>query len=129
MGKVSSGEDGIIDLKGEEEFGIDNSFSISHIENEEKVHVSEVKNQYSSELQASTKVKVTFERFVNLIASHDYESVFKKELDKEVIISADLLAELANAHTEKEEIEEKKFPYLFIAGLILGVVVTWFLLK
>jgi hypothetical protein len=71
------------------------------------------------------KVKISFAKFVNLVANHAYEEVVERHTDSEIIISTDLLADLANA---REDREDKKYP-LLLAGAILGALVVWFILK
>ncbi len=71
------------------------------------------------------KVKISFAKFVNLVANHAYEEVVERHVDSDVIISTDLLADLANAREDKDD---KKYP-LLILGAILGAVVVWFILK
>jgi hypothetical protein len=78
-------------------------------------------------MKPSDKVKVKFDKFVNLIATHAYQEIFDKHLDDDVIISTDLLTDLANAHEDKED--GKKIPTFFVIGIVLGVIVTWFILK
>lgn len=73
------------------------------------------------------KVKIKFDKFVNLIATHAYEEIFENHLDEDVIVSTDLLADLANAHEEKEG--NKKIPIFFFIGILLGVVIAWILLR
>ncbi|MBD3360376.1 hypothetical protein GF366_01085 [Candidatus Peregrinibacteria bacterium] len=77
-------------------------------------------------LTPHTKVKVKFDKFVNLVATHAYEEIFDKHLDEDVIISTDLLTDLANAHEEKQD---RKMPVIFLVGILLGVVLTWILLR
>lgn len=78
-------------------------------------------------LHAQDKVRVKFDKFVNLIATHAYQEIFDSHLDEDVIISTDLLADLANAHEEKDD--TKKVPMFFLVGIVLGVIVTWIILK
>jgi len=74
----------------------------------------------------NNKVKVKFDKFVNLVATHAYEEVFEEHADEEIIISTDLLTDLANSHEDKGE---KKMPLIFVAGIILGGLVAWFFIK
>ncbi len=78
------------------------------------------------EYEPTNKVKVKFDKFVNLIATHAYEDIIDKHVDQDIVISTDLLTDLANAHEEKED---KKTPLLFLLGIVLGIAVTWILLK
>ena len=110
-------------------------FKIGHIEAgipEEKGElVGELRGVKLNEAEASAlepydKVKVKFDKFVNLIATHAYEEIFEKHASEDVIISTDLLTDLANAHEEKEG---KRVPLLFVGGLVLGIILTWIILK
>ena len=120
-----TGDQGIIDLRNEDEA----EFKIEHVSDErpvgriESAPVSDVEDAAS---RSYDKVKVKFEKFVNLIATHSYEEIFEKHIDEDVIISTDLLADLANAHEEKGD---RKVPVIFLLGILLGIVVTWLLLR
>lgn len=135
-------EDGVIDLRGssassdEPEFKI-NRTTDSHQPTHGHLHMQgdavhgvpsmPVSDHESMTMKASDKVKVKFDKFVNLIATHAYQEIFDKHLDDDVIISTDLLTDLANAHEEKDE--GKKIPTFFLIGIVLGVIVTWIILK
>ncbi len=91
-----------------------------------KVQAVEVSELDEASSQPYGKVKVKFDKFVSLVASHAYEEVFEKHIDEDVIISTDLLTDLANAHEEKHD---KKMPLVFIFGIALGIALTWILLR
>lgn len=91
-----------------------------------KVEAAAVSELEQAASKSYDKVKVKFEKFVNLIANHSYEEIFEKHQDEDVIISTDLLADLANAHEEKGE---RKTPVIFLFGILLGVILTWLLLR
>lgn len=125
------GDDGTIDLRNKE--NDEPEFRIGSIDSDKiaegilgKVEVAPLSELEESADRPFDKVKVKFDKFVNLIASHAYEDVLSRHVDDDVIISTDLLTDLANAHEEKED---KKMPLIFIFGIVLGVVVTWLLLK
>ncbi|PIR54937.1 hypothetical protein COU74_04335 [Candidatus Peregrinibacteria bacterium CG10_big_fil_rev_8_21_14_0_10_36_19] len=81
----------------------------------------------SNSAEPSDKIKVKFDKFVNLIATHAYEDVVEKHKNQDIIMSTDLLTDLANAF---EENHDKKTPVTFmIAGLVIGVIITWLILK
>lgn len=71
-------------------------------------------------------VKVSFGKFVQLVANHDFDKVIKNNENEEVILSSNLLADLASAHDQEEG---KKIPLVFIIGLAIGVVLTYILLS
>lgn len=78
--------------------------------------------------EARDKVKVKFEKFVQLVATHDFEEVMQKHADEDIILSTNLLIDLANAH-EEEETGNKKLPIFLVVGIIIGVVITYLLIR
>lgn len=120
-------DDGTIDLRTKDD---EPEFRIGEIEpdSSEQDVVGELVSSDSEDLisRPSDKVKVKFDKFVNLIATHAYEDVINKHLDQDVVISTDLLTDLANAHEEKQD---KKMPMIFLVGILLGIIFTWILLK
>lgn len=74
------------------------------------------------------KVKVKFDKFVQLVATHDFEEVMKRHADQDIILSTNLLTDLANAH-EEEPRDAKKLPIFFIIGIIIGVVLTYLVIR
>ncbi|MFH1218329.1 MAG: hypothetical protein V1679_00615 [Candidatus Peregrinibacteria bacterium] len=126
-------DDDTIDLRGKEEGGSGDEPEFRIGEQIEKRHrlVGEVEAVGRDEFESLGKdsqgmVKVKFDKFVNLIATHAYEEVFDKHTDEDVVISTDLLTDLANAHEEKSD---KKVPMIFIVGIVIGVVLTWVILR
>ena len=131
-------DDGTINLRGSDSNNDDDAeFKIEHIEGEEaavreeeqvigNVEAVSVGEAEEAGLKPHTKVKVKFDKFVNLVASHAYEEIFDKHVDDDIIISTDLLTDLANAHEEKSD---RKMPMIFLVGIILGVGLTWLLLR
>jgi hypothetical protein len=79
-----------------------------------------------NDLKASAKVKVKFDKFVHLIVNQGSEEVLDSYVDEDIIVSADLLTDLASG---KEEKKDRKLPLIFAFGIFLGILVTWFLLK
>lgn len=78
------------------------------------------------EAPPSSKVTLRFDKFVQLVANHSYLDVIAKNAEEEVVISSNLLTDLANAH---DRVNEKKMPLLFFAGLVIGIVLTYVFLK
>lgn len=131
-------EDDIIDLRGkrvkndEAEFRIGRGTTVVD-EPENKaggaVGASSISVAEEANLRPNDKVKIKFDKFVNLIATHAYEDIVQKHSDDDVIISTDLLADIANAHDEDEPESGHKVPLIFIIGLVLGVVLAYLLFK
>jgi len=87
---------------------------------------AEIERDVSSEGEPASKVKITFGRFVKLVANHSFLDIVEKNSDQEIIISTNLLTDLANAHDGQTE---RKLPIVFILGIVIGVAVTYFLLS
>ena len=125
-------DDGVIDLRNssdEPEFKINRVPEERHLPQVQHNGVPAVplSEHENATMRANDKVKVKFDKFVNLIATHAYQEIFDKHLDEDVIISTDLLADLANAHEEKDD--GKKIPTFFVIGIVLGIIITWLILK
>ncbi len=80
-------------------------------------------------LEPVTQIKVSFAKFVQLVATHDFEKILQAKGEEEIVISSNLLADLANAHPDNTEEDKKKFPLFFVGGLIIGIILTYFLVK
>ena len=115
-------EEGVIDLRSADNDFSDAEFQIHDMELEQSKNA----DVNVREITAHDRVKVKFDKFVNLIATHAYEEIFDKYNDEDVIVSTDLLADLANAHEDKQM---GKTPFLFLFGILLGIVATYFLMK
>ena len=73
-------------------------------------------------------IKVKFSKFVQLVATHDFEEVLKTYGDENVIVNTNLLTDLANAHEEVEP-ADRKIHMFFLIGIILGIVATYLVIK
>jgi len=78
--------------------------------------------------EPSTKVKVHFDKFVQLIATHDFESVMQKYGKEDIVLSTNLLTELANAYPQEER-SSTKMPAVLIVGIIIGVIATYVIVR
>lgn len=92
-------------------------FTVTH------VTPSEVRAQ-----EPGNKVKVNFRNFVHLVATHDVEGAMEKHSDEEIIVSTNLLTDLANAHEELPD-ERSKLPVYLIIGIVIGIVITYFITR
>ena len=124
-------DEGTINLREEKESDDDAEFKIGRVEGVDEKLVGKVEAAAVTELEETalnphSKVKVKFDKFVNLIATHAYEDIFDKHIDEDIIISTDLLTDIANAHEEKQD---RKMPVIFLVGILLGVILTWILLR
>jgi hypothetical protein len=71
---------------------------------------------------ASDKVAVQFSKFVQLVASHSYVELVDRNADEEVVINSNLLMDLANAN---DRIQNRRMPLIFLAGIVIGIVLTY----
>jgi hypothetical protein len=135
--KSISSADGIQKKRGKKALSLkeeDDEFVVHHIEedekedttNEDQPEILSESTVVKEEPKLGKKVKVKFGNFVELVANHNFENVVEKNQDEEVIVSSDVLTDLANAH---EQEEERRIPAIFIIGVLLGIVVTYILLK
>ena len=74
------------------------------------------------------QVRVKFDKFVQLVATHNFEEVLKNHADEDIIMNSNLLMDLASAHEDQEE-DPKRQPMLIGIGVIIGVVIAYILLK
>ncbi len=84
------------------------------------LHKNHAEAQQASE--PSSLVKVNFDRFVVLVASRSFMEVVERNKDEEVVISTNLLTDLANA---KRSAPETKMPLIFIGALSLGILLGY----
>lgn len=64
----------------------------------------------------SDYVRITFDRFVALVANHAFLDVVERNKDEEVILSTNLLTDLANAR----RFAPNPKPYLMVAAGVFG---------
>lgn len=74
--------------------------------------------------EASDYIQITFDRFVTLVANHSFLEVVEQNKDQKVIISANLLTDLANA---RRYAPHPRGTLLATAGIVLGVLLGYFL--
>lgn len=84
----------------------------------------ELSPEKESELKPSKMVGVSFNRFVLLVANHSFEEVVERNKDEEVIISTNLLTDLANA---RRAVPQQRGTLLALSGAVLGILIGYFL--
>lgn len=72
------------------------------------------------------KVKVKLGKFLDMIVKNNNDEFFQEHSDQDIILNADFLADLASAGQGKKD---KKWFLIFVGGIILGLVVAYFLFK
>ena len=81
-----------------------------------------VEKAESSELDVNTTVKMKFPNFAKLVATHSFEDILERNKDSDVVLSADLLADLANADLVDDE--KKRRVILVLGGVALGILIA-----
>ncbi len=85
---------------------------------------NEIEPERTSNGEASKRIGVSFDRFVLLVANHSFEDVIERNKDEEVIISTNLLTDLANARRHNNQ---PKGTLLALAGGVIGILLGYFL--
>jgi hypothetical protein len=78
------------------------------------------------------QIAVKFPKFIQLIATHEFEDIMEKHKSEEVIISSDLLVDLAGSNAFYEDNTDNRFSFIFIGlvmGLVIGAIIFLLLLK
>jgi hypothetical protein len=115
------------DSELEEKFKSEVDFQISQIEDD-------VLDDPKSNMKVSSdgQILVKFPKFIQLIATHEFEEIMEKHKHEDVIISSDLLVDLAGTTPVHDEPEDNRFSYMFLGlvlGLVVGAIVFLFFLK
>ncbi|MDX9970860.1 MAG: hypothetical protein RBS56_03045 [Candidatus Gracilibacteria bacterium] len=136
MKKIKIFDESVVDLRGEsEEVDFDVS-PVSKKEEEEKTKGNgftpvDLEDFSMGSVKSTNMVRVRFDKFITLLSKYDFESALSKFTTQEIIITTDLLADLANP-PELEEVSEepKKFPYMIlVGGVIVGILISWLIFK
>jgi hypothetical protein len=75
---------------------------------------------------AGQMVRIQFAKFVQLVANHSYIDIVDKNAEQDVIVSGNLLTDLANAH---DRARERRMPLMFVAGLVIGIILTYIIVQ
>lgn len=101
-----------------------NDFEVKEISG----HSGPEEHATASILQPSEKVKVKFDKFVQLVATHDFTGIMKQYEHEDVILSTNLLTDLANAHEEPRD-PSRKLPIFLLVGVLIGVILTYLIIR
>ena len=106
----------------------ENSFEV-HSLNENQESAPMVSSSSSAEERAPTeKVKVRFDKFVQLVATHNFDEILEHNAHEEIVLSSNLLMDLANAH-EDMTTPDRKVQMMFAGGLALGIACAFIFFK
>jgi hypothetical protein len=103
------------DLELEQKFKNEVEFQINEIEDDASF-------RHNMQVLKEGQIAVKFPKFIQLIATHEFEEIMEKHNTEEVIISSDLLVDLAGSNAFYEDNSDNRFSFIFI-GLILGLVI------
>lgn len=90
----------------------------------EKAPVHDSVKNHPAGVDASDYVKITFDRFVSLVANRSFMDVVERNKNEDVILSTNLLTDLANA---KSFFPKSRGPLMLLGGVILGIIIAYFL--
>lgn len=88
----------------------------------EKQPIDDVKGTHPSGLNPSDYVKITFDRFVALVANHSFLDVVERNKEEEVILSTNLLTDLANARRFSPN---TRLPLMVFGGIAVGILLGY----
>lgn len=83
-----------------------------------------VEQGHRSGMNAADYVKITFDRFVTLVANHSFSEVIEANRHEEVIISTNLLTDLANA---RRFVPSTRVPLMILGGGFVGLLIGYFI--
>ena len=138
MVKINNSKgDGIIDLRGSKRDEADEviedepEFEITPMEDEGEMEMSHmkaspIKEADLAEMRTAENVRVKFDKFASLVAAHATKEFVEQCRDEDVIVSTNLLTDLANSGKSDDS---KKIPMIFLIGIVLGIGLTYILLK
>lgn len=102
------------DMEFENRFAKEVEFEINEIEDE----LNSAKNNLK--VLKEGQIAVKFPKFIQLIATHEFEEIMDKHKNEDVIITSDLLVDLAGSSSLHEEVEDNRFTWIFL-GIVLGL--------
>lgn len=85
----------------------------------------EVEEIIVEEREPGEQVKVKFDKFVQLVATHNFEEVLKEHANEDIIMNSNLLMDLASAHEDDEPEDPKRQPMLIGVGVVIGIVLAY----
>jgi len=88
----------------------------------EKQPLEGFKDAHPSGLNPSGYVKITFDRFVALVANHSFLDTVERNKDEEVILSTNLLTDLANARRFSPN---TRMPLMIMGGIAVGILLGY----
>ncbi len=104
----------------------DIGFQVSEISDDDAVEEGVI-NAPIEEREPGDLVRVRFDKFVQLVATHNFEEVLKNHAEEDIVMNSNLLMDLASAHEDVDD--SKKQSMMIGAGILIGLVVAMVLIK
>lgn len=103
----------------------DIGFQVNEIEHDD--FDESVMGTPAEEREPGELVKVRFDKFVQLVATHNFEEVLKNHAQEDIVMNSNLLMDLASAHEDTDD--SKKQSMMIGVGVLIGLAVAVTLLK
>ncbi len=104
----------------------DIGFQVSEISDDDAVEEGVI-NAPIEEREPGDLVRVRFDKFVQLVATHNFEEVLKNHAEEDIVMNSNLLMDLASAHEDVDD--SKKQSMMIGAGVLIGLAVAMVLIK
>lgn len=102
-------------------------FQVNEISEDDEVAEEGVVSAPIEEREPGELVKVRFDKFVQLVATHNFEQVLKDHAEEDIVMNSNLLMDLASAHEDTDD--SKKQSMMIGVGVMIGLVVALVLFK
>ena len=87
----------------------------------------EIVSEPIEEREPGELVKVRFDKFVQLVATHNFEEVLKNHAEEDIVMNSNLLMDLASAHEDTDD--SKKQSMMIGVGVLIGLGVALVMFK
>ncbi len=104
----------------------DMGFQVSEISEDDTIEDGFVSDSVEDR-EPGELVKVRFDKFVQLVATHNFEEVLKNHAEEDIVMNSNLLMDLASAHEDTDD--SKKQSAMIGVGVLIGLVVALVMFK
>lgn len=106
------------DLEFEKKYKRELEFEINELEDD-----LDADPAHTLKVSKEGQILVKFPKFVQLIATHEFEDIIERHKNEDVVITSDLLVDLAGSAPIVDDSGDGRLSSLFI-GLVMGVAVA-----
>ena len=108
-------------------------FQVNHIDDYDTSNTREARGTHNEDVEEiiveerepGEQVRVKFDKFVQLVATHNFEEVLKEHANEDIIMNSNLLMDLASAHEDDQPEDPKRQPMLIGVGVVIGIVLAY----